>query len=188
MREIYQALKNYLDEQHAWLDDIDVDYGQYRNQNGQIRTSPMVFIGFQPIVWSQQLENVQRAVLSFDITLVSQTAYGDDQDLEDTNYIDHWARAAFLFSSLHNCRFRLSDVPGMEALADTDDDRILMESIVRTQQGQHNVQRNLITTSDRYQTTIFDYYALKDYTDVLAELELDAQITSKSLTDETLFD
>lgn len=174
----YTALKSHLSSIQA-IKHIDWFLDQYA-QVGEdhIHTTPEVLIEFAPINWTTLPSGVQRGVLTFITHTVSDSAYGDERDMTDTLYINHLDIDQKIFQKLMNKRFMFSDVPGNEALAGTDNDYVLMESIVRIESIPHTALSNLVSTLQTFQCTIYDYSAVPSMQEVLATLQCNISLTS----------
>lgn len=181
LREIYLVLKDHLSTSVAQLKHIDWDLGQY-NQEGDdhVKATPAAYIKFNTIEWSTYLRYIQRGVLEFEVTLVNQSAYGDENDMVDTTYIDHLTIERTIYAALQQMRFQMNDVPGWP---DDEDENILMETIERISQAPHTEQDTLIVTSQTFRSTVFDYSAHPEYITHLATLDLNISV-HKTLEDE----
>jgi len=171
-REIYLALEDHLSDAVTALKLVDYDLGQY-NQDGEdaVRTTPAAYIRFVQVDWSTLNRYIQRGVMEFDVSLVSQSAYGDKNDITDVTFINHLAIESAIYVAFQGRRFLLSDVPGI-TLGDEDDDPVLVETIERISTTPHGEQDALIVTSQRFRATVFDYSAHPDYERVTAALGL----------------
>lgn len=169
---VYLGLKKRLGEKLPSLENIDWHLNQYAQVEGDdVIVTPGLYIKFLPIEWKTLGDNVQRGVLQFETHLVSSSAYGDERDMTDRDYIDHLAQESAVFTALQNFRFNLSYVPGFSALAGTPNDRVLLEGIVRVGSVPHGELTNLPKTAQRFQATIADYSAQPQWQTVLATLE-----------------
>lgn len=176
LKEIYTLIKNELSA-ITEIKRVDWDLGQYAQEGADyIPITPEIFIAFLDIQWQTLPGNIQKGVLTFDVTQVSETVYADDRDMLDIDNINHLNIEAKSYKALMNKRYLLSDIPEHQALADTDDDRIMIESIVRVGSIPHNTINNLILTTQQFQCTVFDYYANPASRQVLVQLGYDVQI------------
>jgi len=168
---VYPVLKQHLNAEISALKFIDWDLGQY-NQLGEevVRASPVVYIGFDPIEWETLPKGIQRSVLSFTLTLVSDSAYGDERDMLDTTYINHLGIWNELYSKMQNKRFLFSDLPGNSALAGTANAHVVLESVVRINSDPHSNIDKLIVSSHRFEAMMYDYSAVPGFQTVLADL------------------
>lgn len=177
IREIYMILHDTLSQHIDELILIDLDLQQYlQERSDAVRITPAAYIRFHPVEWETIPEQVQRAVLSFDVTLISSTMYGDDRDITDNTIIDHLAIENKIYTTLMNRRWMLSDHPDYASLKDTENDMVLMETIVRKKTGMHQSIDRLMHTSQNFQAVIFDYSAAPVWIKVMAQLELHAQL------------
>lgn len=176
LREIYLTLEKHLSDSITSLKLVDWDLQQYaQDSEDAVRTTPAAYIAFQDIDFMTLNRYVQRGVLQFDVTLVSQTAYGDKNDMTDVTYINHLAIEQSIYTALQGRRYYLSNVPGI-TLLDDDDNPVIIETIERTQRTHHNELSSLVITSQRFRATVFDYSAHPDYVRVTAGLQLSASI------------
>jgi hypothetical protein len=176
-REYFTLLQGHLNSNVAALQLVDADLGQYQQRgDDHVLTSPAAYLMIRDINWGSLGNKVQRAVMTFDVTLVVQTAYGDIRDHTDNTYINYLAIQSAIYQALKDKRFYIHDVPGMEAVEDTDADAVLIESIDRVDTFTHKNQSNLIVATERYQCPVFDYSATPAYQELMAELELDITI------------
>ncbi len=172
----YLALKNRLSQKVA-PKYVDWFMGQYLEDEEQdggalLWDTPAVFLEFAPVQWQTMSLGVQAANISMNVHLVTDNYHSDDQRVTDTT-INLFGLENLVFKSLMNWRCNLSFVPGMEALADTSADRVLMESLVRvTSETDHNARRQMVSVQG-FTTRIYDYSATKEWAQVLAMLELD---------------
>lgn len=169
----YLVLRNHLQANVPELKNIDWYLGQYLQlDEDHVPITPSLYIKFNPVQWETFPQSIQRArAAQIEFHLVNETAFGDERDMIDTDYINHIAIERKIFQALMNARFKLSEVPGMENLADTPNDCILMESLVRTQTQPHDTLDNLVVTIQTFVTTISDYTAIPNWQQVMATLE-----------------
>lgn len=174
---VYLGLKKRLTEKVPALDGIDWHLNQYAQVgDDSITITPGLYIKFLPIDWKTMPDNIQRGVLVFETHLVSDTAYGDERDMTDKDYIDHLGTESRVFQALMNFRLLLSYVPGYAALANTPNDQVLLESIVRTNSVPHGELDNIAKTNQRFQGVMFDYSAQPQLQTVLTSLECEVII------------
>lgn len=176
-REYFTLLQGHLNDSVNALQLVDADLGQYKQtDDDHVLVSPSAYLLIRDIPWNSLGNKVQRAVMTFDVTLVVQTAYGDIRDHTDTTYIDYLGIQSSIYQALKHERFYLHDIAGMESLEDTDSDAVLIESIERVDTFTHKNQSNLIVSSERFECVVFDYSATPAYQEILAELEMDIKI------------
>lgn len=181
LREIYLTLKSHLSDTVEELKLIDWDLGQYDQQgNDHVRSTPGAYIRFNQVDWATYNRNIQRGLLAFDVTLVNQSAYGDDKDMTDVTYINHLAIERAIYVALQNNRFAMNNIPEWP---DEDDENILIETIERTGQTPHSDIDNLIVTTQQFRATVFDYSAHPAYITHLANLVTNISL-HKNLDDE----
>lgn len=178
LREIFITLENHLSTTIAALKLVDWDLQQYAQQGEDaVRTTPAAYISFQDITWMTLNRYVQRGVMEFDVTLVSQSAYGDKKDMTDTTYINHIAIERDIYKALQGRRYMLSDVPGV-TLEEGDEDPVIVETIERTQRTHHSELDGLVVTTQRFRANVFDFSAHPEYERVTADLDLEVQLVT----------
>lgn len=175
---VYSALKKRLtaDTAPAYLDWYYGQYDEAEMQDGGelLWTTPAQFVEFLPIEWETRPGNIQAANLRFHVHLVNESYEQDDKRILDAA-LNHLGQESNVFKSLMNFRCLLSYVPGFEALADTDQDRVLIESIVRESTDPDHTMRRQLVSVQRFACRIFDYSATPNWATVLAQLALDVQ-------------
>ena len=182
-REIFLTLQKHLDDGIAALKLVDWDLQQYnQQQEDAVITTPAAYIAFQNIEFATLNRYIQRGVMEITVSLVTQTAYGDAQDMTDTTYINHLGIETAIYKALQGKRFNISDIPGV-TLGPDDDDVVLIETIERTGYEPHATQDNLIVTRQSFRANVFDYTADPAYEEVTAALNLTATV-HKTLNDE----
>lgn len=173
---VYSALKKRVNDQ-VTPKYTDWYMGQYlepdEENGGQLLwNTPAVFIEFVPLQWDTLGNSVQASNTAFNLHLVNDSLYDDDKRVTDP-VLNHFGLETLVFKAMMNWRCMLSYVPGFEALADTDNDRVLIESIVRVSTDtDHGANRQLVSLQ-QFSCRIYDYSATKQWATVLAALELE---------------
>lgn len=178
-KEYYTGLRTHLSNLSS-IEIIDYDLQQY-SQSGDdvVRITPALYIGFPSINWTQLTQGVQTATIDFSTTLVSSPRYGDDRDILDTEHINHLDIENHVYQALQEHRLVLSDLQGFDSVKDTDNDFVLMESIVRAGTSTHQQINNLMITKTTYRSQVFDYTAMTQYQKLLVQLGLDIKMVKK---------
>lgn len=176
LREIYIALKQRLQE-ITELKEVNWFYGQYyqEDQSQSLWTTPSLFIEFLPIQWQVVGNKVQRANLKFILHLVNESHYDNDERILSA-VPNHFGLESKVYLKMMGFRDLLSNIPGYENLTDTEDDRILMESIVRTDTIVDHSLSNLLISLQQFSCTIHDYSAHPSYQNVLIHYDLDTTL------------
>lgn len=175
--EHYTGIKQLV-EDIPGINHTDLDLKQYlQNGDDAILTTPAIYISLGDVDWNTLPGKIQRGVMPFTITLVNETMYGDDQDITNTEHINHFAIESLIYQALMNKRVLLSDIPTYQALEGTKNDVVIMESIVRKSTNTHKNINNLIVTTTPFTATVFDYKAADIWQTILAVLNLDISIT-----------
>ena len=183
--QYYKALEKRLGE-IAEVAQIDWYFGQVEDPEGNalVRNTPALYLEFRPAEWRTWPGNVQSALLDFDVHVVTECHYDDAQRITQDNN-QHLAVAASVYQKLMNWRCLLSYVPGFEALAGTEADMVLMESIVRTTQSSDHQLSPFLISSLSFRSHVFDYSAAPSLSEIIASLELDISwdVASNPFTD-----
>lgn len=149
LESIYTALKDRLE---TIFNSIEVDYylGQYLQGEGgsSLYSDEALFIEFLPIEWQSLRNNVQKAVLSFRIHVVSACLYDDEQRLIGTGVFSHMENVTEVFKTLQN--FRAVEPSG----------RVLLESVIRVRTEPNHDLDVVMVTVQEFKATIFDYSAI----------------------------
>lgn len=150
---VYLGLKTRL-ESIPNVEEIDYYLGQYLqgDRGGVLYTNEALFIEFLPISWESLRNKVQKAVLTFRIHAVSACLYDDEERMLGTGVLDHMALVSQVFQKMQG--FRIIDVS----------ERVLLESIVRTQEEPDHELEVVMATVQEFQATIFDYSAMNPTT------------------------
>jgi hypothetical protein len=170
---VYQALKKRL---AAATEPAYIDWymGQYlepeAEEGGQLLwQTPAQFVEFQPVDWQTLGNGAQAANVRFNVHLVNDTYFDDDRRVTDAT-LGHLVQEASVYAALQNWRCLLSYVPGLEALEDTPNDRVLIESIVRERTDpDHNLNRQIVSVQG-FACRVYDYGAVKNWVEVMANL------------------
>jgi len=109
--------------------------------------------------------------LNFAVHLVNESVHSTDERILDPA-LNHLGQEASAFKALQNYRGLLSALPAYAALAGTDNDRVILESIVRTStEPDHNMRRQLVSVQ-QFRTIIYDYSAVPNWIETLASLTI----------------
>lgn len=177
-KEVYLTLEDHLNLNVPALKLVDYDLQQYAQESdAPVTITPAAYIGYTSIQWSTHNRYIQRGVFTFTVTLVNQTAYGDGQDITDTQFINHLAIERAIYVALHGRRFHLSDVPGIDMTGLTD--QVIIESIERVGNTPHDSLDSLVITRQVFRCNVWDYSAVPEYTSQLAGLQLEVEVNAE---------
>ena len=164
----YTVLKSRILELEG-IDYVDWYTGQdLQNGDQHIKKTPAVFIEFLPTQWIQLGSDVQQSEQQVRIHLVSQTRYGDEYDMLDTDNINHEGLQTALYKHLQGYGYEY-----------TDDGTTypLISSMVRTNLTHHHTINNLISTYQQFDMVIHDYSGCPEMEEIIATLELEVMLT-----------
>lgn len=176
---VYSALKAHLTTAMPTAY-VDWYFGQYIESEMEgggelLYTTPAIFVEFAPIEWVTLPGSIQRTVLRFSVHLVNESMYATDKRFVGDPALDHLGQESQVFRALMNRRFMLSDVPSFAALAGTENDRVLVESIVRKSSESDHVMHRQLVSIQSFEATVYDYSAQPTWATVLAALQLEIQ-------------
>lgn len=173
IKHVYLILQQALASGVPDVKLIDMDFGQYnQKREDAVRTTPAIYIRLIDPVWQTMPKGIQRAVLTFNITLVSVTTYGDERDILDEINHAHMINHDLIYKTLQTKRYMLSTIPGFAPIADTYDDRQMIETITRKNTKMPYTLNNLLITQQTFEAIVYDYSASPIWTPVLAQLDL----------------
>jgi hypothetical protein len=177
---IYNIIKTALTAYMPAVKVIDIDLAQYQQKREDaVRNTPAVYIKLTDPTWRQLPRRVQKSVLVFSLTVVSDTAYADDRILTDHSNNNHLKLHDDLYKCLLNKRYLLSYLPQYAALKDTPLDRQMIETITRVSSKFPSAINNLIISTQTFEAVVYDYSAHVQLIAVLAELDLHVYIEKK---------
>jgi hypothetical protein len=174
IKEHYQALKQRLFE----IPDvkiIDWYMGQDESLEGNnlVWGTPAIYIEFDPIQWQTLGNGIQRGTMTFNIRLVTDSLHDSDQKLFDTFAIDHFAFTQSLFTQMMNWRCNASYLPQFGQLLGTNEDVVLMESVVRLNTTPIHEVSDLLRTVQTFTCVVYDYSAVKQWQTIVANIQYD---------------
>jgi len=175
LKDVYQALKKRISEEIPAITWIDWYLAQYDQEGEQAMwTTPAAFIEFLPLDWQSLGSGVQASNVMLQVHLVNETHYDDEKRMLDAT-INHLGQAQDIYKALHNWRCMLSYVDEYAALAGTENDRVLLESMVRVRTyPDHNMSRMLVAVQE-FTMRIYDYDAQIQWQEVVAALDLQVE-------------
>lgn len=174
--KIYAALKLRLAEEVPDLKEIDWYLGQYDETDPDIQnwyTSPAAYLEWDPIQWASIGMYAQAADATLNVHIVNATLYDNDQRILDAAN-NHFGLEREVFRALHGWRVRLID---LEPAAPPE--LMLCETLVRRETiPDHSLRRSLVSIQ-RFTTRIYDYSAVPEYEQIVAQLNLTAQLADE---------
>jgi hypothetical protein len=148
---------------------------QYDSAESEVWATPAVYIEFRPIEWATLGGGIQRAVLTFDVHLVTDSMLDGDKRVVDTLAVNHFAAHDGVFRALQGFRCNLSYLPAFSALTGAAD-WVLIESVVRTASHVLHRQGNLLVSVQTFAATVKDYAAVPNFITVVAIPVVTAEI------------
>lgn len=166
MKQQYLAIKNRLVDQVTVLEQVDW-YLQQEKQKGDTHVviTPAAFVEIRPIKWSNQADNVQRADINFRVHLISQTAYGDEQDYIEDALINHHGLEIAIHQALE----------GYWLAIDGD---MILDNVTRIAQTIHTTPSNLVHTYQEFTAVALNYDAVPPTQEVEVSLDMEVCLTA----------
>lgn len=175
IKEVYQAFKKRLGEEITALNWIDWYLAQYDMEGQQaLWTTPAAFVEFLPINWQMLTNGVQASNIMLQVHLVNESHYDDDKRMTD-DQVDHLGMENEVYLALQNWRCMLSYLDEYAALAGTPDDRVLVETVVRSRTYPDHLMSRVLVSVQEFTTRIYDYSATPQWGSVLASLDLQVE-------------
>jgi hypothetical protein len=130
-------------------------------------------IEFLPILWNNnQNSGAQSGVLQFIVHHISHTGYADQKRIiNTTHFVKH--------HDLMKCLQNWSCTPQYIGINISD---VLINRVIRIESSHEHQLSNLIISRHRFSCVIFDYSALKQYQEILADLRLEMWL-AKNMND-----
>lgn len=162
--EYYQIIKQRLATiTNPRLKEIDWYYGQFlQNEENILYVDGGAYIEFEPIQWAQMGRNMQQATLGFNIHLVQEALYDNDERILNAS-LGHLQLVGEIYAKLQGYGAWLSSLPAFSALANTPGDKRIVNEIVRTESTPDHTFTNLLVTVQRFQSTVLDVSATPEY-------------------------
>ena len=179
IRDHYRALKQRILSEVPGLAFVDWFMAQYEpNEKGEtwVWKTPAVYVEMLPLTWETLGSRVQRARLAFDVHLVNDSLFENDSKIVDTAAVDHFDICSDLFKCLHAFRCNLSFLPDYAGLSGTNNDAVLLESIVRTGMATRHDLSILLVTVQSFECMVYDYTATPTWATVTAALNQTVEI------------
>ncbi len=154
-----------------------------KDDDGTLVSTPIVYIELMPITWRTLPMNIQRALLTFRLHIVTESVFVDERNflLQDPSTVtnnSHLIIRERLHKILMNQRVKLSDLPSYqgEIYRINGEDAVIMESIVRIgSPTTTEMMNNLVLSIEEFQCIITDYTASPLY------LKVDPPITLEEI-------
>lgn len=178
----YLAIKHLLKNRmpQDWQPtDLNLFTGQLEEtEDGELLyTTPCTLIEFEPIVWQNWQQGLQRGDLRFNIHIIDETNYEGETRIIAAE-IDHYERVNQHYKALQGVTFVcLSELQGFHQLQGTENDAMLIQTINRIQSiPDHSIAPYLHTVL-QFQATCYDYTTKVDWIELTAQFVVNAEIS-----------
>lgn len=158
--------------------DLNLWTGQLEeDEDGELLyTTPCTLIEFEPIVWQNWQQGLQRGELRFNVHIIDETNYEGETRIVAVE-IDHFERVNQHYKALHGVSFVcLSELVGFQQLQGTENDAMLIQQIIRTQSIPDHSLAPYLHTVLQFQAICYDYTTKVDWEMLTAQFVLDAKI------------
>lgn len=175
IKQTFQILQQTLS---AATGAAEVDYylGQYQPGEGDVwHVEKGVYIEFADMPTEQLGGNAQQIVARIRIHCASSCLYDDGQRITDAT-VNHLGFVEDAYKALNGKDFYLSLLPAYAALAGTNDDRIVINTMSRTAIVNDHALRSVLATVQEFSCTIYDYSAMLELIEKQASLVVNASI------------
>jgi len=169
LSSIYQLIKQRLTTECSFkeVDWFMNQYAQLKDEN-TLFTTPAAYIQFAPInTTSLHSGNIQQLEISLDIHVVHEAWYDNDQRI---TALKHLQAVESVYKSLQNWNAFLSSLDEYADLKGTENDKLMINSIVRTSLTPDHSLSNLLITLQRFSFIAYDYSATVDFSEIIANL------------------
>ena len=166
---LYAAIKKFLTDNLPDLKEIEWERFQGTDANkGEVRITPAVYIRFleSPM---DDLRDIQRTLQEFELRLLTKS-YRKDGEKFTASDANHFQMVTSIFQQLNQKAFLLSEVPGLESLAGTEQDAALTNSITRTLVNPTHSPSAISQTVQRFRCYTYDYSTLIEFQDIAPDL------------------
>lgn len=125
---------------------------------------PCVYLEFLPVPTDQHQQKLQSGIMQVRVHLLTEYMGGEDE-----GWIrPHYALAGRIFNALSHAEFWLSELPEFALLANTDNDRLVVNQMVRTNVLSDHSQSQTIITIQEFEARIVDVDAAQQFVEVNA--------------------
>jgi hypothetical protein len=175
IKNAYLILKQTL-EAAVTVGEVDYWLGQYL-QNGESvwHVSDGVYIEFMEIPTEQLGGNAQLLQTRVRIHVAQECVYDDGSRITDAT-VNHLQMCEDVYKVLNGRDFYLSLLAAFAALAGTANDRIVINTMSRTQITPDHTLSNRLVTVQEFSCTIYDYTAMLELITKQASLVVNAAI------------
>lgn len=175
LREYYLLIKQQLGT-ITGLKQVDWYTGQFDQNGDQAQiVDCAAFIEFDPIDMLQKGGRVQEATVVFTVYLVNHVLIEGDARYTDPT-INHLGLMNDIYKKLTHYSARLSELPAFASVAGTEQDIVVVNSLVRTNITTIQELSNLLVTQQVFQGTWIDQSAHPDLQSVTANLLLNPSL------------
>lgn len=173
----YHLIKNRVTSKVPELKEIDWFLNQYDPSGpGIIYTAPGLYIEFLPFDTQSLGGGVQMAAAEFRMHLVSDNVFDNDKRIRKTTPTDHANLIDKTYNAVYKYRGLLSDLPEFAALAGTENDFRLINSIDRTGVVPPHNLSGLMVTVQSFRCVLYDHTATKAWQSIAPDLEITSDL------------
>lgn len=169
MRNLFFVwIKRHLTANIPELKQLEMYHNQERNR-GALRATPAMFVKFHPTQWRPLTMGIQEGNVEFDLMLFSKTEEDGEPRIFNNGNKDHYDLVNDVNKHIAGKSARLSSLAEFAALADTENDRWLFNSIMRIRDEDNTSKKQLLQTNQRFKCLVKDFSGCPTYSKLLKE-------------------
>jgi hypothetical protein len=176
----YIILKRFLQE-ISQIKEVDFYREQDKDTNeGVLKIAPAAYLRFMPVDTESLGRGIQAGKMSFEVILLSDCLYDDDKRIyRTTGPMSHLAIVDLIHKKFSGVWGMLSNVPGMEALAGTDEDYQIFGALDRVNIDTDDTQKAIMKTTQTFECRVIDYSAYQEFVNATADLIIENLVIYK---------
>lgn len=173
---LFRGIQRRLIERVSEAEIVDYFLDQYDESSGdqRIYITPALYIEFEPTTFETLTQGIQKSTQVFHIHTVHASLYEDENRILSNDALNNFLRVQRkVYAALMNFRLQAKYVN------DTEDERILMESIVRIRSIPDHAMSRLLVNTQTFQAVVYDYDAYKDEEPVIVSPNVIAMLAQR---------
>ncbi|MFD0997699.1 hypothetical protein ACFQ21_00205 [Ohtaekwangia kribbensis] len=176
----YQILEAEIKTRIPEIKEVDwyLQQDSTSDKNASIYTAPLVYFEFN---LSSELRShgkeIQSAIVDITVHLLTENTRDKGSKLILKSGIEHSAMFDKVYKTLQNFNAKLSQLDTFAALAGTDQDQTVFNSMNRVGiLNPHATRKTMVKSTQTFRCVVWDHAALKQYTKVTPDLQVDADL------------
>ena len=154
------------------LKEVEWYMGQFEQSGEQVLfTTPGAYIEFDTLAMDQLACKTQESIISFSVYLVNESVYDDSKRVTDDT-INHLGLLDDIYQALTHYKGMLSDLPSFVSIKNTSADRVVVNTLTRTNVQFIHELSNLVISVQTFKGVFRDISAAPEFQKVSATLKL----------------